>query len=222
MPGTIVEDVELIDAGHGGGNPPPAGGDDDGDSSGSQNVRYRAALISRPCSWAWPPSSCSSWRWPVRTLCERASASIGRARRCPGFFGSTQRYCSQVASPSRWRVRSWRAASAKQFRFLVVGDHRARIAFPGRADHCLAPARRRGNVAGHQSQQQFFLSPDRRARCAPGRRNFGIVLRGVPAVEPFADLAVHGCRVGFDLLALHGWAVDFSARTSDSGTVNRA
>ena len=35
MPGTIVEDVELIDAGRGGGNPPPAGGDDDGDSGGS-------------------------------------------------------------------------------------------------------------------------------------------------------------------------------------------
>ena len=36
MPGTIVDDVELIDAGRGGGNPPPAGGDDDGDSSGAR------------------------------------------------------------------------------------------------------------------------------------------------------------------------------------------
>ena len=36
MPGTIVDDVELIDAGHGGGTPPPAGGDDDGGSSGSR------------------------------------------------------------------------------------------------------------------------------------------------------------------------------------------
>jgi cytochrome c oxidase subunit 3 len=33
MPGTIVDDIELIDAGHGGGTPPPNGGDDDGDSS---------------------------------------------------------------------------------------------------------------------------------------------------------------------------------------------
>jgi hypothetical protein len=29
MPGTIVDDIELIDAGRGGGTPPPAGGDDD-------------------------------------------------------------------------------------------------------------------------------------------------------------------------------------------------
>src|SRR6202051_377307 len=43
MPGTILDEVELIDAGHGGGTPPPAGGDDDGDSSGGrQRVPRRA------------------------------------------------------------------------------------------------------------------------------------------------------------------------------------
>src|ERR1700739_1510699 len=36
MPGTIVDDVEIIDAGHGGGTPPPAGGGDDGDSPGAK------------------------------------------------------------------------------------------------------------------------------------------------------------------------------------------
>jgi cytochrome c oxidase subunit III len=36
MPGTIVDDVELIDADHGGGTPPPNGGDGDGDSPGSR------------------------------------------------------------------------------------------------------------------------------------------------------------------------------------------
>lgn len=36
MPGTIVDDIEIIDSGRGGGTPPPAGGDDDGDSSGSR------------------------------------------------------------------------------------------------------------------------------------------------------------------------------------------
>lgn len=36
MPGTIVDDIEIIDSGQGGGTPPPAGGDDDGDSSGSR------------------------------------------------------------------------------------------------------------------------------------------------------------------------------------------
>ena len=34
MPGTIVDDIEIIDAGHGGGTGTPAGGDDDGGSSG--------------------------------------------------------------------------------------------------------------------------------------------------------------------------------------------
>jgi len=34
MPGTIIDDVEIIDAGHGGGTDVPAGGDDDGDGHG--------------------------------------------------------------------------------------------------------------------------------------------------------------------------------------------
>ena len=35
MPGTITDDIEIIDAGHGGGTDVPAGGDDDGEGSGS-------------------------------------------------------------------------------------------------------------------------------------------------------------------------------------------
>ena len=34
MPGTLVDDIEILDRGHGGGTGVPAGGDDDGDSSG--------------------------------------------------------------------------------------------------------------------------------------------------------------------------------------------
>src|SRR5882672_3720916 len=45
MPGTIVDDVELIDAGRGGGTAPPAGGDDDGDSSGSRRPVPRRAYF---------------------------------------------------------------------------------------------------------------------------------------------------------------------------------
>src|SRR5690349_16788292 len=37
MPGTIIDDVEIIDAGHGGGTDVPAGGDDDGESGGGSN-----------------------------------------------------------------------------------------------------------------------------------------------------------------------------------------
>jgi cytochrome c oxidase subunit 3 len=35
MPGTVTDDIEIIDAGHGGGTDVPAGGDGDGDGSGS-------------------------------------------------------------------------------------------------------------------------------------------------------------------------------------------
>jgi cytochrome c oxidase subunit III len=45
MPGTLVDDVEIIDAGHGGGTTPPAGGDDDGDSSGSRRPVPRRAYF---------------------------------------------------------------------------------------------------------------------------------------------------------------------------------
>jgi cytochrome c oxidase subunit 3 len=34
MPGTITDDIEIIDAGHGGGSDVPSGGDDDGDGHG--------------------------------------------------------------------------------------------------------------------------------------------------------------------------------------------
>ena len=34
MPGTITDEIEIIDAGHGGGTDVPAGGDDDGEGSG--------------------------------------------------------------------------------------------------------------------------------------------------------------------------------------------
>jgi cytochrome c oxidase subunit III len=37
MPGTIIDEIEIIDAGRGGGTDIPAGGDDDGDSSGGES-----------------------------------------------------------------------------------------------------------------------------------------------------------------------------------------
>ena len=43
MPGTITDDVEIIDAGRGGGTDVPAGGDDDGESGGgSPGIPQRA------------------------------------------------------------------------------------------------------------------------------------------------------------------------------------
>ena len=39
MPGTLTDDIEIIDAGHGGGTDVPAGGDDDGEGSGSNLPR---------------------------------------------------------------------------------------------------------------------------------------------------------------------------------------
>jgi len=45
MPGTITEDIEIIDAGHGGGTGTPAGGDDDGGSSGGPRRVPRRAFF---------------------------------------------------------------------------------------------------------------------------------------------------------------------------------
>ena len=45
MPGTIAEDIEIIDAGHGGGTGTPAGGDDDGGSSGARRQVPRRAYF---------------------------------------------------------------------------------------------------------------------------------------------------------------------------------
>jgi len=45
MPGTIAEDIEIIDAGHGGGTGTPAGGDDDSGSSGPLHPVPRRAYF---------------------------------------------------------------------------------------------------------------------------------------------------------------------------------
>ena len=45
MPGTVIDDVELIDAGRGNGTSPPAGGDGDGDGHGSRRPFPRRAYF---------------------------------------------------------------------------------------------------------------------------------------------------------------------------------
>jgi cytochrome c oxidase subunit 3 len=45
MPGTVVEDIEIIDAGHGGGTGTPPGGDDDSGSSGGRKRVPRRAYF---------------------------------------------------------------------------------------------------------------------------------------------------------------------------------
>ncbi len=113
MPGTIVDDVELIDAGHGGGTPPPAGGDDDGDSSGSRRpVPRRAYFTALQLGLAaivmFFMALASSY------IVRKGLGVDWQSTPLPRCFGSTQRYCSQAASPSWWRGRSWRAASGKR------------------------------------------------------------------------------------------------------------
>ena len=45
MPGTILDDIEIIDAGHGGGTGTPAGGDDDSGSPGRRRPIPRRAYF---------------------------------------------------------------------------------------------------------------------------------------------------------------------------------
>jgi cytochrome c oxidase subunit III len=45
MPGTVIDDLEIIDAGHGGGTGTPAGGDDDSGRSGGRKPVPRRAYF---------------------------------------------------------------------------------------------------------------------------------------------------------------------------------
>src|SRR6266446_6682356 len=112
MPGTVTEDIEIIDAGHGGGTGTPAGGDDDSGSPGAKRpVPRRAYFTALQLGLAaivmFFMALASSY------IVRKGLGVDWQSTRLPPVFGSTQRYCSQVAPPSRWRVRSSMAASEK-------------------------------------------------------------------------------------------------------------
>ncbi len=185
MPGTIVDDVELIDAGHGGGTPPPAGGDDDGDSSGSRRPVPRRAyftalqlglaaivmffmalassyIVRKGLGVDWQSTPLPPVLWFNTAILLASSVTIVVARK-------------KLEGGEREAFRSWWWVTTGLGLLFLAGQI---IAW-----RQLAAA---GHAAGYQSQQQLFLPLDRGARRASGRRDSGFVLRHVPAVEPFA------------------------------------
>ena len=221
MPGTFAEDIEIIDAGHGGGTGTPAGGDDDSGSSGSRRPVPRRAyftalqlgLAAIVMFFMALASSYIVRKGPGQRLAAHADASGSVVQHGDSAGQQRHHYCGAKETGKR------RARSVSN---VVVGDHWPWRALSGWANYCLASTCRRWNASFHQSQQQLFLCFDGGARRASGRRNFCLVLRHVPAVEAFAHLADNSCGTNFNLLAFYGRAVGVLARTSDSGTVNRA
>ena len=224
MPGTLTDDIEIIDAGHGGGTDVPAGGDDDGEGSGGGLPRIPSAPISPRCSWLWPASSCSSWRSPVRTWCARAWATTGSRSHCRACCGSTRWFCWPAASPSQIARRHLREGDSRT-RFAAGGALRP----PGRCCSWSANSlpgansrRKASSWSTNPSSSFFYL-----LTALHGLHLIGgivaLLLRGVARIGGVrASRKPTAADSGCDLLAFHGWAVGFLARTSLSGTVNRA
>ena len=221
MPGTVADDIGIIDAGRGGGTGAPAGGGDDSGSSGSRRPIPRRAYftamqlgLAAIAMFFMALASAYIVRKGLGTDWQRTPMP-----RVAWFNTAVLLVSSVTIIVARRKLEN---GDREAFRKLVVGDDRPRFAVSRRTNYCLAPSCRGGNVAVDKSEQQFLLSFDRGAWRASCRRNPGAVLRHVPSVESFAHLSGDGCRTDFDLLAFYGWAVGLLACTSDTGTVNRA
>ncbi len=144
------------------------------------------------------------------------------ALRCRPFSGSIPLVLLASSVTIQWRGASWCARTCEAFPPLVVGDHGLGLLFLAGQMIAWRQLCSEGVFLATNPEQQLFLPADGRARRAFARRHYRPVLRGVPELEALAHVTADGRRDGFDLLAFHGWAVGFSVRTSDAGTVNRA
>ena len=174
MPGTIVDDVDLIDAGRGGGAPPPAGGDDDGDSSRLEVGPARASstiygpstglaaivmffmalassyIVRKGLGVDWQSTPLPPVLWFNTAILLASSVTIVVARK-------------KLEGGEREAFRSWWWVTTGLGLLFLAGQI---IAW-----RQLAAS---GNVARNQSQQQLLLPFDRRTRRAPGRRDSGL------------------------------------------------
>ncbi len=221
MPGTVAEDFEIIDAGRGGGTGTPAGGDDDSGSSGPLHPVPRRAyftalqlglaaivmffmalassyIVRRGLGLDWQRTPLPPVLWFNTVVLLTSSVTIVVARR-------------KLEGGEREAFRSWWWVTTGLGLLFLAGQI---IAW-----RQLAAA---GMLLATNPSSSFFylLTAAHGAHLAGGI--FSSVLRHVPELETLAHFAGDGRGTDFDLLAFHGWAVDIPARTSDSGTVNRA
>ena len=225
MPGTITDDIEIIDAGHGGGHGCPLPAE-------TTTAKVRAAACRRIPQRAYFTAIQLALAGIVMFFMALTSSFLVRKGLGDDWvaFDSAARAVVQYAGPARQQ----RAPSKSRARDLRRGRYGRRSGAGGpfttalgasvsrRAIGGLAATGGAGRFPGHQSEQQLFLSADGAARPASDGRHRGSFLRGVPALAALAHHAIHRRRSGLHLLALHGRAVAVSIRTSLPGTVNCA
>ena len=225
MPQTIVteEIIELIHEGGGPGGGTPSGneGGDGGDGRGSSGgartpqrayvtgmvvalagilmffMAFVSAYVVRkdmPNS-AWIPLELPRILWLNTLILIASSITLTRARKL--FIAKDQE-----------GFRHWWATST------ISGD-----ALCSRADHRVAAAFCDGDVSGDESEQQLLLCFHRSARIAFAGRSAGAAVHPIRHAAQSGD--EHGGGYRFDVLALHGWAMDIFVFTPMGGEVKR-
>ncbi len=206
MPGTVTEDIEIIDAGHGGGTGTPAGGDDDSGSPGSRRPVPRRAyftalqlglaaivmffmalassyIVRKGLGVDWQRTPMPPVVWFNTAILLISSVTIIVARK-------------KLESGARDAFRTWWTITTGLGLLFLAGQV---IAW-----RWLASA---GMLLSTNPSSSFFylLTAAHGAHLAGG-----------------IDFAGDSRGADFDLLAFHGWALGFLARTPDTGTVNCA
>ena len=181
MPGTIVDDIEIIDAGRGGGTGTPAGGDDDGDSSGPwrpvpRRAYFTALQLGLAAIVMFFMALASSY-----IVRKGLGVRLADARRCRRVLWFNTAICSPAASPSWWRGKKLEGGEREAFRswwWVTTGLGLLFLAGQIIAWRQLAAA---GMLLATNPSSSFFylLTAAHGAHLAGGI--FALVLRHVPA-----------------------------------------
>ena len=223
MPGTITDDIEIIDAGHGGGTDVPSGGDDDGDGHGGgglpaipQRAYFTAIqlalagivmffmaltssfLVRKGLGDDWVSFTLPRVLWANTLVLLASSGAIQFAR-------------ARLRSGDTEGFRRWWAITTALGALFLAGQFAAwrQLAAQGVF------------LVTNPSSSFFYLLTALHGLHLLGGI-VGLSLRSVPALAALADHPIHCRGSGFHLLALHGRAVDLSIRASLPGTVKRA
>ena len=219
MPGTLTDDLEVLHSGHGGGTGVPAGGEDDGrGSGGSARVPERAYFTAVQLSLAgiimffmaltssflvrkglgddWVSFELPRILWFNTLLLLASSATIQLARRDlrQGATDAFQRW---------WGITTALGLFFLGGQFIAWRELAAQGVF----------------MVTNPSSSFFYLLTALHGLHLIG----GIVVLLCVSLRSWRHSRITqstaASLAGFDLLAFHGWALDFLARTSLFGTV---
>ncbi len=192
MPGTLTDDIEIIDAGHGGGH---------GRSRrrGRRRRRFRRRPFEMPqrAYFTVIQLGLAGIMMFFMALDQFVPGAQGPGERLGGIQLAAHSLGQYAGSAGQQRHHSSGTAipaprSAGRIQALVGAYDGLGHSVLGRPIDRLAAARGARRVPGDQSQQQFFLCADGCARAAPGGRNPGAVVR---LAAELAALANHAGRL---------------------------